>query len=277
MTYKSSTIKGSGGIQLGTHYWPAVMPKATLLIVHGYAEHGYRYNEFAKFLNESGIEVYAYDQRGHGVSEGLKAYIESFDVMVDDLNKVIQNITNSDVKRPFFLMGHSMGGLVVTKYCIERQPDFIKGVITSGAALKLDEDLSPMLQMLAPLLAFFFPKMKTEPLDKKYLTRSPDNLKSYMSDPLNYLEGTRARTGAEMIKTIKDTSKKLDQFRLSLLAMHGTGEKLTDPKGTKALYEQSINSDKTLKLYDGLYHELIHEPEKEMVMNDILCWIEERL
>lgn len=279
MTYKSSSITSSKGLKLYVHHWPAVIPKATMIIVHGYAEHGYRYDEFAKFLNEHQIEVYAYDQMGYGQSEGLKAYVDRFGDYINDLDKVIRHVKGSQMQStmPIFLFGHSMGGLVVAKYAIEEENSHIAGVITSAAALKLDEDLSPILQALAPILGAIFPKLKTEKLDKTYLTRSEENYKAYMNDPLNYLDGTRARTGAEMIKTIKHLSHKFSEMKIPLLALHGTGEKLTDYRGTKALYDEAISTDKTLKLYEGLYHELIHEPEKEMVMNDIIQWIEERV
>lgn len=276
MTYKSSSISVKGGLNLMVHHWPAIMPKSILLIIHGYAEHGYRYDEFARLLNEHQIEVYSYDQRGHGASEGIRAYVERFDLLLDDLDKMIAFMNSQHRKIPLFLMGHSMGGLVVTKYCIERNVDGVKGLITSAAALKLDENLSPVLQFIAPLLGKIFPKLKTQKLDKTYLTRSEDNLKSYMNDPLNYLEGTRARTGAELIGSIKETATKFNKLALPLLALHGTGEKLTDYRGTERLYNESVSTDKELKLYNGLYHELIHEPEKEIVMDDIICWIESR-
>lgn len=278
MSYKSTSIISSQNHKLFVHQWPTTVVKAKLIIVHGYAEHGYRYDEFARYLNENSIEVLGYDQVGYGRSEGVRGYVDRFNTYINDLDKFMDFVDLDNSSVPIFLMGHSMGGLVATQYCLTNtRSASIAGLITSAAALKLDDDLSPILQMIAPLLGFLFPKFKTEKLDQTYLTRSEDNLKAYNSDPLNYLEGTRARTGAEMIKTIKAIPKSFPDLSIPLLAMHGTGDKLTDRRGTEQLYNDASSTDKELKIYDGLYHELLHEPEKVGVMNDIIEWMKNRL
>ena len=261
------------GTQINKLEWHIAQPRAHLLFVHGYAEHVGRYGKFGQHLNKYGISFTGYDQRGFGKSAGLKAYVKSFDQLVDDLEEVVHSI---DVKEPLFIMGHSMGGLVAVNYAINRDISKVKGIISSSGALELDPNLSPILQRLAPIIAFFFPKLPTEPLDKTYLTRDPDNLDRYMKDPLIYLKGTRARTGAEIIKTIKSTSQKFEGVRLPLLVLHGDADRLTMPGGSKSLYENAHSKDKTIKIYPGLYHELVFEPEKEEVMKDISNWIIER-
>ncbi len=275
MSYVSEPLDLLNGDKSIVHKWDAVVPQAIVVIVHGYAEHGYRYGHFAERLNDAHISTIAYDQRGHGRASGLQGYIDDFDGLLDDLDSVINRYHTDDI--PMFIFGHSMGGLVAASYCINRQPKKISGLITSGAALKLDADLSPLLQKLAPLLGSLLPKMKTQPLDKTYLTRSPAVLEAYMADPLVYTDGTRSKTGAGMIKAIKELSTKFSQLKIPYLGLHGTGEKMTDYRGTERLYNEAAVSDKTLKLYDGLYHELINEPEAEEVMSDIVEWIKNRM
>ncbi len=251
--------------------WLVSDSKAHLLLVHGYAEHSGRYDHFAKFLNTKGISVTAYDQRGYGKSNGLKGYVDRFSTYISDLKQI-----RAQIKRPVFIMGHSMGGLVAAHYVVGKMGEDIKGLISSSAALELDPKLSPILQALAPILGFLFPKLPTEKLDKTYLTRDPKVLEDYMNDPLMYLGGTRARTGAEMLKAIKQIRLDFDKIDLPLLAIHGGGDKLTMPGGTKKLHTDASSTDKTLNIYPDLYHELIHEPEKNMIMNDIANWILER-
>ena len=276
MAYKSLSISNQENINLFIHHWPVAVKKAQLFIVHGYAEHGYRYDHVAKALNEAQIEVFSYDQLGHGRSGGLQAYVPSFEGLVDDVNTIIHEY--KDDKVPSFLFGHSMGGLVAVKYCLERnESEYLSGLITSGAALKIDKDLSPLLQKLAPILGKILPKLKTEPLDKATLTRSEEVLDKYMKDPLVYTGGTRARTGAELLGAIKKIQSKFEQLTLPYLGMHGTGEKLADPEGTKELYDRAQTDDKTLKLYEGLYHELVNEPEQKEVIKDMLQWMSERI
>ncbi len=276
MSYRSTSLEVSRDLQLFVHHWPVAIKKAQLIIVHGYAEHGYRYDHLGRFLNEHQIEVFSYDQLGHGRSGGLQAYIPAFDSLLDHLDQVVNNVKDDTV--PTFLFGHSMGGLVAVKYCLERSASsYLNGLITSGAALMIDKDLSPLLQKLAPILGKLLPKMKTEPLDKATLTRSEEVLERYLNDPLVYTGGTRSRTGAELLKAISSIQNMFGQLSIPYLGMHGTGEKIADPEGTKALYNEAKSVDKTLKLYDGLYHELVNEPEQDEVMNDILNWINERL
>ena len=259
------------GTRLEIYKWQIDNPQAHLVVVHGYAEHAIRYDAFGKYLNRRGINMTSYDQRGHGKSEGPRAYVNRFIQYVQDL-KEIETI----IDEPFFLMGHSMGGLVLNEYLLTQDIAKIKGAISGSAALEIDPDLSPMLQRLAPILSYFLPKMKLEKLDTTTLTRSPENFEMYHSDPLNYLEGMKARIGAEMLKTIKKNRSLFNKIDVPLLVLHGEGDRIAMPGGSKKLYQDATSSDKTLKLYPGLYHELIHEPEKDQVMKDIAGWILER-
>lgn len=268
MKESKRSLKDGTGIHM--YEWHVDNPKAHLLFVHGYAEHAGRYDVFGKFLNEQGISLSAYDQRGFGKSDGLKAYVKRFDQLIEDLDEVL-NVIEGDV--PVFLMGHSMGGLVVSMFAARNESAKVAGVISSSGALELDPNLSPILQRLAPILGFLFPKLPTEPLDKTYLTRSPENMERYMNDPLIYLKGTRARTGAELIKSIKAISKVVDKINLPLLILHGDADRLTMPGGSQQLYDGAKSKDKTLKLYPGLYHELVFEPEGREVMKDLVEWI----
>ena len=157
------------------------------------------------------------------------------------------------------------------------QSNELAGLITSGAALQIDKDLSPLLQKLAPMLSMIVPKLKTEPLEKDTLTRSAEVLEAYMNDPLVYTGGIRTRLAAELLSAIKVTESKFNQLTLPYLGMHGTAEKVADPDGTKELYARSQSNDKTLKLYEGLYHELVNEPEQDQVIGDLKDWILTRI
>ncbi len=265
-----SILKLEDGAQLHLYSSPVNQPRAHLLFVHGYAEHAGRYHDFASILNKREISFSSFDQRGFGQSDGLKAYVRRFDDLVQNLEQVISFISTD---RPLILMGHSMGGLVVTKYMIEKKDERVQGIISSSGALELDPNLSPLLQRLAPVLGFLFPKLPTEPLDKTYLTRNPENLEQYMNDPLIYLKGTRARTGAELIKTIKQISNRFAELNVPLLVLHGGADRLTMPGGSQRLYDEAASADKQIKLYPGLYHELIFEPERDEIIEDICNWI----
>ncbi len=251
----------------------AEKPRAKLLLIHGYAEHAGRYAYFMEAAVNRGVSVYAFDLRGHGRSDGLTAYLPSFNAIVEDIDKVIDTL---NIKGETFLMGHSLGGLIATRYCLTRNQNDVKGLITSGAALEIDKNLSPLLQRLAPILGWLLPKLKTEKLDTTYLTRSPEVKEAYFNDPLVYTQGTRAKTGAEILHAIKATAPLFHKLTIPLLALHGSADQLTMPDGTITLHKQASSKDKKLVIYDGLYHELVNEPERDLVINDILTWILDR-
>ena len=268
---KSTNISLSDKTNIHKTEWLVAEANAHLLLVHGYAEHSGRYDHFAKFLNTKEISVTSFDQRGYGKSDGLKGYIDRFSTYISDLEEI-----RAHIKAPVFLMGHSMGGLIATQYIQSHNDNQIKGLISSSSLLEIDPKLSPLLQALAPILGFLFPKLQTEKLDKTYITRDPKELEKYMNDPLMYLGGTRARTGAEMLKAIQEARLGFNKINLPLLALHGDADRLTMPGGTKKLHADASSADKTLKIYPELYHELLNEPEKEMIMSDIASWILER-
>jgi len=247
--------------------------KAKLLVVHGYGEHSGRYTHFFEHCKAQGISIYSFDLIGHGKSAGLSAYVPSKEVLMEDLDAVRGHF---NLGEETFLMGHSLGGLIVTTYCLQPGKQNWKGLITSGAALEIDKDMSPILQKIAPIVGAILPKLKTTPLDITFLTRSDEVLKKYNEDPMVYKDGMRARTAALTLKLIKIAREQFGKISLPLLALHGSDDRITMPGGTQKLHAEAVSTDKTVEIYQGLYHELIHEPERETVMNNISTWITER-
>lgn len=254
------------------HHWPVDDSAATVLIIHGYAEHGYRYDHVAKSMNEANIEVYAIDLRNHGLSGGVPGYIDRFDDYLDDVNEVL-----TIIEKPVFLFAHSMGGLIAVRYCALRSDKRIRGLMTSGAALSLGTPMTAIQKLLVPVLNRFTPSLPVQSMDTTYISRDRDVIAAYKADPLVYSGGIRVRTGVEMVRAIDETQAVFTEVSLPLLVLHGTADKLIMPDGSKKLYKDAVSTDKTLKLYDGWYHELVNEPEKEQVIRDIIVWIKSRL
>ncbi len=277
MIHQTHSLRVSDGRTLFTQRWlPEGQAKAHLLLVHGYAEYSSRYEHLADFLTGHGYAVYGFDLRGHGYSEGQQAYVDRFELYLKDLTAVLDEAKVQAKKQPLFLFGHSMGGAIVTLYAITRQPP-LQGVILSGAALQVSKEISPLLQRLSSVIGSWAPKLKTIRLDSKAVSRDPAVVEAYEQDPLIYHGATYARTGAELIGATKQIQASMEQFKLPVLILHGTADRLTEPGGSRELERRAASADKTLKLYDGLYHELVNEPEKEQVMQDILEWMDARL
>ncbi len=266
-------FEATDGFQLFERWWvPEGETKAVVVIVHGLAEHSGRYAHVAQRLNENGYAVYTFDLRLHGRSGGAKAFAKSFDDYLADLDVFLAKVREREPQKPLFVLGHSMGGAITTLHTITRKPD-IRGLMLSAAALKMGDDISPILIGLSGIIGSIFPKLPTVKLDSGAISRDPEVIRSYDTDPLNYRGGTPARTGAEIVRATRMIGERMEEIAVPLLIMHGTRDRLANIEGSKELNERARSADKTLKLYEGLYHEILNEPEKDEVMADIIEWM----
>ncbi len=265
-----------GGIVFHEVLWkPASAVRGIILIVHGIGEHSGRYQHVADFFNSHGYLVASYDQRGHGRSGGEKGYIDDWQVMVDDLGFWFDRMQNKFPDLPIFMVAHSLGGLEAFHFVVDHQPA-LKGIILSAPALVVSKEISPLLQKLAPLLGRWFPRLKASKLNAHHVSRDPEVVRKYINDPLVNNEKMYARTGATVLEATRRVSDQYDRFTLPFLVMHGTDDKLTDPEGSRLLYAHGNSEDKSINIYQGLYHELMNEPEQQTVLTDMLDWLKER-
>ncbi len=264
------------GVNLACRFWATPgSPTSVVVIVHGYAEHCGRHAALATHLVEHGHAVFSYDQRGHGHSGGRRAYVHAFDLYLDDLGAMLDEARKNAPNVPVFLFGHSMGGTVVTLYCLERRPA-IDGLILSSPALKLP-DIAPLLQRLSSVIGRLFPRLPTVKLNLAHLSHDPEVIARTQADPLYFHGRIPARTGAELIRAIQRIGQQMEALTLPFLLFHGTEDQITDPAGSSELYRRARCTDKTLALYPGLYHETLNEPEKDQVLEEIIEWLEEHV
>lgn len=249
--------------------------KAILIIIHGYAEHGGRYNHVGKYFAEQGYYVAAFDHRGHGRSDGKDTILRSIDDCAKDVEVFLERIQTRIPGTTGFILGHSMGGLVVTDFVLKMQPQ-LNGILLSGAGVKISDEISPFLVKMSGVLGKIAPNMKTIKLDANSVSRDPEEVNKYNNDPLNYRGGVPAATGAAINNAIAYVDAHVEEFTLPVRIMYGTEDKLADPTGSKNLYENISSKDKTLVPYEGLYHEIFNEPEKEQIMEECLAWMTAR-
>lgn len=254
--------------------WQTDDSKANILIVHGYAEHSGRYAETAQELNKAGYSVYAYDRRGEGESEGKRASVNKFSVQVDDLQSVLSKIEKSIKK--LFIYGHSLGGLISVKHIIDSNAKDIDGVILSGPLLMPDEDMSPFLQKIAGIVGRILPFLPVVKVDSSLVTRSESERKAYDEDPLVFHGSTTARTAFEFLRTMKFVQKNFGSIKIPFLVMHGGADKISNPKGSQLLFDKASSEDKSIKIFDGQYHEIMREPEKQMFFDAVVDWLDKR-
>jgi alpha-beta hydrolase superfamily lysophospholipase len=268
------TFPALDGVTLYERWWrPKPEPKAGIVLVHGLAEHSGRYVPTARYLTEHGYAFDAFDLRGHGKSGGIRLFLNSFEEYLSDLDLFLDRVRARLPGRPLFLLGHSMGGVIVTFYALEREPR-VRGVVLSAPAVKLSNEVSPLLQKTAAVIARFLPMLKTVKINRNFISRDPAVVEAYDSDPLNYRGGVLMRTGSELVRAGRHVRERMDAFTLPILVLQGTGDRITEPDDSRRLYENAASADRALKLYEGLYHEILNEPEKEQVLQDIVGWLD---
>lgn len=256
--------------------WLPEKPRALIFLLHGIFEHGGRYREFAGYLNETGIGLVAADHYGHGQSPGKKGFIAHWDELIEDASHWIGKIRSEYPELPCFLMGQSLGGLLAVSYLRKKKPAF-RAVVLLSPALIVSRDLSPVLQKLAPLLNAVVPHLKTVRLDATAVSRDPKVVSDYVNDPLNYTGKVYVRTGHETLQATKSIRAYFPEFNWPVLILHGTADRLTEPDGSQLFYDQISSEDKTLRLFEGWYHELLNEPEKEQIFEMVRDWITSRM
>jgi acylglycerol lipase len=268
-------LQGAGGLRI---YWQAWLPdseaRASVVLAHGAAEHSGRYAHVGRALGDAGYALYALDHRGHGRSEGRRANIGRIEYVVSDLLSLIDLVTGRDGGRRPYLLGHSMGGAVAIACAVEHQ-DSISGLLVSGA-LASNEAAPAPTRALARVASALIPNLGAYAIDPEAVSRDPEVVRSYEADPLNHHGKLPARTVGELISTVGRFPEQLPSLHLPLLVMHGGADRLIPVAGSRMVAELAGSEDETLIVYDGLYHEILNEPERDRVIADVVRWLDDR-
>jgi len=277
MKHKEGHLKGLKDLNIYYQCWlPDDKTKAVLLVAHGLAEHSGRYRNLVDYFVPKDYAIWALDFRGHGKSEGMRSYIERFDEYLTDLKSLFDTVRKENGDKKIFLVGHSMGSTVAVPYVIEHQKD-LAGLIVSGSSLTRSSTVSPVLIALAGVISAILPKMGVTILDASTISKDQAVVDAYVNDPLVFRGKIPARTGAEMVRMWRELPEQMPRIELPILIMHGSSDRLSDPVGSRLLYEKVSSKDKTIKMYDGLYHEIFNEPEHEMVFADMEIWLDKHI
>jgi alpha-beta hydrolase superfamily lysophospholipase len=267
----------AAGAALHWHAWlPEGAMRAVVVLAHGYAEHLGRYAYFAGKLNAAGIGVYALDHWGHGKSDGAYGFVPAFSAYTDGVEALLNEVELRHPDTPRFLIGHSMGGLIAAAHLVTHQSHYA-GAILSGPAIKAAEEPSKLLIWVSRLLSRFVPRMGVLALDSSGVSRDPAVVADYLADPLVYNGKMSARLAAEMFDAMAVVQARAGEIALPILLLHGEADSLTAPQGSRFLNEYVSSTDRTLKLYPGLYHEIFNEPERDSVIGDVTSWIAKHL
>lgn len=271
------------GDALFTQSWtPATADRVrgVVVLLHGLNEHSGRYNHFAKLLNAQGLKVYAMDWIGHGGSDGVHGYVSSLDHAVADLKEFLEDVVlEENHGLPCFLFGHSTGGAIVLKAALDPFVELhVEGVVLTSPAIHVQPS-HPIIKVVAPIFSVLAPKYRVSALHRRGppVSRDPEALKMKYSDPLVYTGPIRVRTGNEILRISSYLQRNLSRVTVPFLVLHGTADTITDPRASQRLYQASTSTNKSIKLYDGYLHDLLFEPERDDIANDIINWLSARL
>ena len=251
-------------------------PKGVVVIVHGFAEHYGRYEHFVKKLNDAGFSVYRFDNRGHGRSGGKELDLEDYNDYIKDADTVVNCAIKENPNLPVFMYGHSMGGFITTIYGID-YPNKLKGQIISGAATDEPLQMNGFLRGVINFGYKAFPNMRVKNDLSAFLSRDNSVIEAYRKDPLVKSKPTMKFYKQFSIVGIQYLKANMSKYNYPCLIIHGKEDKIILYKSSENLYNSISSTDKTIKIYDNCWHELINEPEKEEVMEDIVSWLKERV
>lgn len=265
----------SRGVRIHLRSWmPEGEPRAVIVICHGVNSHGGQHAWTAEQFAARGFAAFALDLRGRGKSEGERFFVEDVDDYVADLAGAIDIARKRHPGLPIYVLGHSAGGVVSCTYALDHQAE-IQGLICESFAFQVP---APGFVLSAIKgLSHIAPRLGVLTLHMKDFTRDPAALAALEADPLTKDESQPAATVAALVRADERLKESFGEIELPVLILHGTADKATVCQGSEYFYEHAGSVDRTLKLYDGHYHDLLNDLGKEIVFADIVGWIEARL
>jgi alpha-beta hydrolase superfamily lysophospholipase len=245
-----------------------------VILIHGFNSHSGYFAWAAEQFAANGFAVYALDHRGRGKSEGARFYVHKFSDWLDDVNTLVQIARSENADLPLFILGHSVGGVIGASYVFEHQSE-ISGFVCESFAF--DVGLPHLVQLALEGASYLVPHLPLYSLKNEIFSRDPKVVEAMNNDPLIANERQPAETASEVLKAAARLKENMPNIRVPVFIIHGTEDKATRPEGSQYFYDNVGSEDKTLKLYEGGYHDLLNDIDKELVMADILAWVNQRV
>jgi acylglycerol lipase len=266
------SYRGVGGLKIFTRSWrPVGTPRAVVVIVHGFNSHSGQYAWVADQFVNHGLAVYALDLRGRGKSEGERFYVQRFQDYADDLATFVTMVKSQEPGLRVFLLGHSAGGVVSCLYTLDHQSE-LAGLICESFAHEIPAPDVALAVLKG--VSHIAPHLHVLKLKNEDFSRDPKVVEAMNNDPLIANEVQPTQTVAEMVRADERLKREFSRITIPVLILHGTHDKAAKPSGSQHFYDNASSSDKTLKLYEGHYHDLLNDVGKETVLADIQRWID---
>jgi acylglycerol lipase len=274
-TTKEEKVPGPGGLGIFVRSWhPGGTARAAVVICHGVNSHSGYYSWAAEQLVSTGVAVYALDLHGRGQSDGERFYLDRISDYVHDVHAVVTLAKSRSAGLPVFLLGHSAGGVISCVYTLEHQAD-LAGLICESFAFQV---AAPDFALaVVKGLSHLAPHAHVLRLKNEEFSRDPRVVDAMNRDPLIANEVQPTKTVAKLVRADERLRAEFPLITLPVFILHGTADRVTNPKGSQLFFDTAGSADKTLKLYEGHVHDLLNDLGKEQVMADIAGWINARV
>ena len=264
-------VVGAGDVELYWQGWLPPSPRGVLLLCHGLGEHAGRYGNVVDAVVPDGWAVYGLDLRGHGLSGGRRAHIERYADLLADVDVFRRTVVARHPGLPVVLLGHSMGGQIALAYALDHQDD-LAGLVLSAPALAGDVVPKPVVPLLRAL-GRVAPRLRPAGIDVTKISKDPAVVAGYQADRLVHHGKPTLALGLGIVGQFAVLPERARTLTLPLLLQHGSADALTDPAGTRLLSDTAGSADKTVRWYDGLWHEIYNEPERARPLADLREWL----
>jgi alpha-beta hydrolase superfamily lysophospholipase len=272
MKNKEWTFRSHDDMELAAREWcPDGDLKAAVVMLHGLGEHAGRYAHVGAMLAGKGYGLFGFDLRGHGRSGGARGHVASYEDYMKDIDAMFARVRADQPGKPIFLYGHSLGGILVLYYTLSRKPD-VHGAIVTSPGLRTSLEDQKFKVGMAKLLGALTPTASMPSgLDAGSISSDPEVVKKYREDPLVHdrVSFSFAKSSLESIQWV---FTHVAEFPVPLLLMHGTQDMLARPRGSQEVADL-VKRDCTLKMWEGMLHEIHNEPQKEQVFTYMLGWL----
>ncbi len=270
------TCTSTDGLRLHARAWLPEDMTGILAFSHGLGEHIGRYERFAQAMNKEGFGLYMADLHGHGKTEGKRGHITNWEQsLLADLKVMLSRAAELAEGRAVFFGGHSLGGLNAARLLIENPPG-VRGGIIMSPAIKQVMNPPEIVIAVSKGIASIAPSFQvSNMLDYEGLSRDPSVVAAYNADPLVY-KRISVKAFLEMVRTQEIVLAKAAEVTTPCLIIHGTADRLTDHRKTVEFFEMISSPDKTIRLFEGYYHETHNDLDADLVYLDIINWMKVR-
>ena len=280
MEHVDGRFDGVEGVELYWQGWlphqegSSAEPRGVLLICPGMGEHSGRYATVVDALAPDGWAVYGLDHRGHGRSGGVRVHVRRYADFLADFDTFRRLVAARHPGLRPFLLGHSMGGQIALAYALDHQDD-LAGLVLSAPALQAPP-VPRAVRVVATALVRVAPRLRRAVVELGTISRDEAVVADYRADALVHQGHPTIGLAVALAEQMTLLPTRVHDLRLPLLVQHGTADRICHPDGSRALETSVGTDDLTVRWYDGLWHEIYHEPEREQPLADLREWLAAR-